>query len=92
MKTLKYLLTFLLGAVVSLLFMYYIYFQYCKQNWLEQGRHDGAIDARFEIYNTIEKRFSKLKDEKVLDTLFIVKDADIVIVEQNGTRTIRTRR
>ena len=91
MKTFTYLLTFLLGVIASLLFMYYVYFQYCKQNWTEQGQHEGAIRARFEIYDRIEKMFGTLKNEKVIDTFFIVKDTDVVIVEQNGTRTIRVR-
>jgi len=92
MKKLKYLLIFLFGAVASLLFMYYIYFQYCKQNWTEQGQHEGAIRARLEIYHAIEKKFGKQQNEKIFDTLFTIKDTDILIVEQNGTRTIRTRR
>jgi len=92
MKNLKYLFIFLLGAVASLLFIYYIYFQYCKQNWTEQGRHEGRINAQFELYHSIDKIFGKQQDEKILGILFTIKDTDVLIIEKNGTRTIRTRR
>jgi hypothetical protein len=91
MKTIKYILVFGAGVGMSLLVGYFGYFQYCKNNWLKQGQHDGAIRAKFLLYENIKKEFGVQSDQTIKKVLFTVKDTDVLVVEQKGIKTIRVR-
>jgi len=82
-------LSFLFGGLISLLIMYFIYFQYCKNNWEQQGYHTGYSTAQFEMYEKIKNELGEVSPNSKSKNFFTVKDADVVILNIDGVKTVR---
>jgi hypothetical protein len=89
-KNMHIILSFIMGAVLAFLVMYYGYFQYCKSNWNKQGFNTGYTKAQFDIYKKIKDEFGEVDhDNKNVKTLFIVKDTSVVVVKERDVKTVR---
>jgi hypothetical protein len=89
-KNIHIILSFIMGAIVALLVTYYGYFQYCKSNWNKQGFNRGYTKAQFDIYKKIKDEFGEVDhNNKDVKSLFVVKDATVVIVKEGEVKSVR---
>lgn len=83
-------LSSLFGGLVTFLIMYFVYFQYCKSNWEKQGYRTGYTMAQFDIYEKIKNELGEVSSTSKSKNFFTVKDADVIILNIDGIRTVRT--
>jgi len=83
-------LSSLFGGLVSFLIMYFVYFQYCKSNWEKQGYHTGYSQAHYEIYEKVKNELGEVPAGLKAQSLFRMKEMDVVILNVDGVNTVRT--
>jgi hypothetical protein len=90
-KHIPIIISFIVGALVALLVMYFSYFQYCKSNWNKQEFNTGYIKAKIDVYNKTKDEFGDSPSKKEEKILFSVKDGDVIVITVDGVKTIRVR-
>ena len=89
MKSITIILTFLFGVLLTLVVIYFGYFQNCKSNWEKQGYHTGYSTAQFDIYQKIKNDFGEIASTPDTKNFFSVKDIDVVMIKVDGIKTVR---
>jgi hypothetical protein len=89
----KIFLSFFLGSIITLGIVYFMYFQYCKNNWKNQGFNDGSLSERSKLHKKVQNIFGVANIyEEGEESFLSSKDANIIIVYRNEVKTLRVRR
>ena len=84
----KYFLGFIVGISVSLMIFIPLLLSE-QQNKFEFGKNSGIIRGVLFSVKAIEKEFGVLENFSKYKVLYSVKTSDVVVVEINGTKTVR---
>ena len=83
-----FVIGFVVAGCISISFLFYK-----RSTQFENGRHQGEISGRIEIWKFLNKHFgtqNSAASSKIIDR-FDIKDVAIYIIEQDGRTEIRTK-
>ncbi|MFZ2654334.1 MAG: hypothetical protein WAX69_05420 [Victivallales bacterium] len=87
----KIIIGIILGFILaSLIYIPFVFQQ--RQSQLENGRHQGMIDGRIDVWKSLDRYFSQKTPSASQTKEYIpIKDVGISVVEKNGVLTIETK-
>ncbi|WP_163834917.1 hypothetical protein [Spartinivicinus ruber] len=85
----KYIIGVVIGISISAAFTIFK-LEETRNNWHNQGFNSGAIHAKREIANKLEKEFGTLKaqSKSKYNIIFNVKTTSVVVYESEGNKKI----
>ncbi len=90
MLTKDFILGFLAGAIIIGIGALFVLKSERMEKY-EMGKSHGSIDSFVEMYDLIKKEFGSTYETSEIKLLISKKATDIVVVEENGVKTIRAK-